>query len=131
MPSLSKRSAERLATCDPRLERLFDEAARQWEVLILEGHRGQADQDAAFAAGRSKLKFPHSKHNSVPARAVDAAPAPLDWQDRERITLFAGYVLGLAAAQGIALRWGGDWNRNWSIADNRFDDLVHFELADA
>jgi peptidoglycan LD-endopeptidase CwlK len=129
MSALSARSAERLASCDPRLIRLFETVAAHWNVLILEGHRSQSAQDQAFALGRSKLKWPHSKHNTTPSQAVDAAPAPLDWQDRERFSLFAGFVLGTAAAQGIAVRWGGDWNRNNQVGDNRFDDLVHFELV--
>jgi peptidoglycan L-alanyl-D-glutamate endopeptidase CwlK len=131
MPSLSAVSAARLATCDVRLQALFQAVAAHVDCLILEGFRDQATQDAAFAAGRSKLRWPHGKHNRQPSLAVDAAPLPIDWADRERLHLFAGFVLGLARAQGVAVRWGGDWNGNFQVADNRFDDLVHFELVEA
>ena len=67
-------------------------------------------------------------HNSKPSRAVDCVPYPIDWTDRERFTLFAGFVLGVAARMGITLRWGGDWNMNFEVKDNRFDDFPHFEL---
>lgn len=130
MPTLSTVSAARLSTCDPRLKALFEEVCAIIDCSILEGHRDREAQDAAFAAGRTKLKWPHGKHNRFPSWAVDAAPNPIDWQDRERFTLFAGFVLGMARARGLSLRWGGDWNGDFKVSDNRFDDLVHFELVE-
>jgi peptidoglycan LD-endopeptidase CwlK len=126
--TLTQTSLQKLATCDDRLHALVTAVAAHIPCVVLEGHRGQAAQDAAFAAGRTKLRWPHGNHNATPARAVDLAPVPIDWTDRERFTLFAGFVLGMAAAQGLAVRWGGDWNGNFKVADNSFDDLVHFEL---
>ena len=76
------------------------------------------------------MRWPHSKHNATPSRAVDIAPYPINWGDRERMTLFAGISLGVADAKGIALRWGGDWDRDFQVVDNGFDDLVHFELME-
>lgn len=130
MPAFSTTSLNRLASCDARLQAIFAQVILLVDCMILEGFRDQAAQDAAFAAGRSKLRWPHGAHNRMPSRAVDAAPLPIDWADRERLHLFAGVVLGVAHAQGVALRWGGDWNRNFAVADNRFDDLVHFELVE-
>lgn len=130
MPALSPVSAARLATCDPRLKALIEAVSARINCAVLEGHRDQEAQDAAFAAGRSKLKWPHGKHNRLPSHAVDVAPVPIDWHDRERFTQFAGFVLGMAQAQGLALRWGGDWNGDFALKDNRFDDLVHFELVE-
>lgn len=130
MPAFSEASARRLAECDERLRRVFDEAVRTFDCTILCGHRSRADQEAAFAAGKSKVRWPDSKHNSIPSRAVDAAPYPIDWEDRERATFFAGYVLATARMMGIELRWGGDWNRDTQVKDNAFDDLWHFELVE-
>ena len=62
--------------------------------------------------------------------AVDVAPYPIAWDDRERQTLFAGYVLATAKALGVELRWGGDWDGDTEVRDNQFDDLVHFELVE-
>jgi hypothetical protein len=28
----------------------------------------------------------------------------------------------------INVRWGGDWNKNFEVDDNMFDDFPHFEL---
>ena len=53
---------------------------------------------------------------------------PINWADRERFHLFAGFVLGIAQSMEINVRWGGDWNKNWEVDDNQFDDFPHFEL---
>ncbi len=128
MTTLSPTSQTRLNSCDPRFHSIFNHVATIMDCAILEGHRDQEQQDADYAKGKTQLKWPHGKHNARPSLAVDAAPLPIDWKDRERLSLFAGYVLGTAAAQGVTLRWGGDWNRDFKVADNRFDDLVHFEI---
>ncbi len=127
--NLTDASLAKLATCDERLQALASDVAKHIPCTVLEGHRGEAAQNAAYAAGKTKLRWPQGKHNAQPSKAVDMAPSPVDWNDRERFTLFAGFVLGTAAARGVTLRWGGDWNRNFNIADNSFDDLVHFELV--
>ena len=66
--------------------------------------------------------------NANPSRAVDVAPYPIDWSDRERFTYFAGFVKGIASQMGIDIIWGGDWDNDTDLKDNGFDDLVHFEL---
>ena len=58
------------------------------------------------------------------------APYPIDWDDRERFHLFAGFVIGIAKSMGITLRWGGDWNMNFEVDDNQFDDFPHFEIRE-
>ena len=52
----------------------------------------------------------------------------MDWEDRERQTLFAGFVLGIARGLGITVRWGGDWDMDFDVQDNKFDDFPHFEI---
>ncbi len=37
--------------------------------------------------------------------------------------------MGIARSLGVALRWGGDWNSNWIVRDERFQDLGHMELV--
>lgn len=131
MPHFSQRSLNRLATCHPDLQAVFHAVITHFDCSILEGHRSRDSQEAAFARGQSKLRWPRSKHNTSPSLAVDAAPWPIDWEDRERFHLFGGTVLGIARQKGIALRWGGDWDGDFQVRDNRFDDLVHFELKGA
>lgn len=130
MPAFSDRSKQRLDTCDPRLQRVFYEVVKHFDCSVLQGYRGEAEQEAYFRTGRSKTRWPYSKHNHKPSKAADVAPYPIDLNDREYHVLFAGYVLGIAATMGIRLRWGGDWNMNDKTKDNSFDDLVHFELLE-
>ena len=130
MPSFSYKSLAKLATCDPLLQRVFREAIQNFDCTILEGHRDQARQNQMVAEGKSQVRWPDGKHNTVPSCAVDVTPYPIQWEDRERQTLFAGYVLATAKAMGISLRWGGDWDRDTEVRDNTFDDLVHFEIVE-
>ena len=83
-----------------------------------------------YDEGRTKVRHPNGRHNAVPSKAVDVTPYPVDWDDRERQTLFAGFVLGIARGMGIVLRWGGDWDQDFQVMDNRFDDFPHFEVRD-
>jgi len=125
----SANSLRQLGTCDPRIVDVFREVADYMDVTIICGYRNKDDQDEAFRTGKSEVSYPNSSHNTRPSKAVDAAPYPIDWKDRERATLFAGFVLGLAHARGVHLRWGGDWDSDWQVNDNKFDDLWHFELV--
>ena len=128
MPRFGKKSRERLATCDERLQRVFNEVINYVDCSVLEGHRSAERQDKLFEEGKTKVKYPNGRHNANPSRAVDVVPYPIDWKDRERFHLFAGFVLGIAYSMDIALRWGGDWNQNFEVDDNQFDDFPHFEL---
>ena len=130
MPRFSTRSKSRLNTCDEKLVKLFEEVVKGFDCTIIEGHRGQKKQDEAYNKGNSKVKFPNGKHNKSPSLAVDVAPYPIDWRDRDRFEFFAGYVLGIASQMGIKIRWGGDWDMDTKTKDNKFDDLVHFEIKE-
>ena len=130
MPKYSNRSAIKLAECDERIQWVFNNVIETFDNTILVGHRNQSDQEEMYETNRSQLQWPDSKHNKLPSLAVDAICYPIDWNDRERITLFAGFVLGAAKQMGITLRWGGDWDQDWKTADNSFDDLVHYELVE-
>ena len=128
MPKFGRKSRTRLATCDTELQNLFSEVVKYFDCSILIGHRGEEDQNKAFDEERSKVRWPKGKHNSKPSTAVDVAPYPINWEDRERFIYFGGFVKGCAFHMGIPLRWGGDWDNDTSLSDNKFDDLVHFEL---
>jgi len=129
MPEFGKTSRARLATCHPDLQRVMNEVIKHYDCSIICGHRGRAAQQLAFETGKSKARFGESPHNFTPALAVDVVPYPIDWSDTSRMTHFAGFVLGVAEMLGIELRWGGDWDRDTHLSDNRFDDFPHFELA--
>ena len=130
MPTFSDASLMKLNTCVPELKELFTEVVEDFDCTVVCGHRNKADQNKAFDDGYSKVKWPDGKHNTVPSTAVDVVPYPIDWQDVDRMRYFAGYVMGLAKAKGISLRWGGDWDSDTEVMDNKFQDLVHFEIKD-
>jgi peptidoglycan L-alanyl-D-glutamate endopeptidase CwlK len=130
MPRFGSRSRQRLDTCDERLQKLFERVVEKIDCTILEGERGEERQNFLYDSGQSKLQYPNGKHNSIPSLAVDVAPWPIDWENRERFVLFAGYVLGVANEMDIPLRWGGDWNTDWDTQDHTFFDGPHFELVD-
>jgi len=126
----TKASLKKLDECDPRLKKIFMRVIEVIDCSILEGHRPKHLQDLAFANGNSKVAWPNGKHNKLPSLAVDAAPCPIDWNNRERFVFFAGVVLGIASEQGVKLRWGGDWDSDRDLKDQIFFDLPHFEIIE-
>lgn len=130
MPRYSNRSKERLATCHPALQKVFNKVIEKYDCSILEGHRTGARQTELFKEGRTKVKAGKSKHNHKPSLAVDVVPYPLDWHDEIRFYHFIGYVLGVADSMDIKLRCGADWDGDKSFLDQTFHDLPHFELLD-
>ena len=129
MAKFGRRSRENLSTCHEDLQKVFNEVIKHVDCSILEGHRDERTQDRYYEEGKTKVRYPMGRHNSKPSRAVDVVPYPVDWDDRERFHLFGGFGLGMARGMGITLRWGGDWNMNFEVDDNRFDDFPHFELV--
>jgi peptidoglycan LD-endopeptidase CwlK len=128
MASFGTRSLAQLRTCDVRLQQLFKEVVKRFDCSVLEGHRNEERQNMLYDMEQSKVKFPVGKHNSNPSKAVDVAPYPIDWDNRERFVLFAGFVLGIANEMGIPIRWGGDWDGDWDTKETSFFDAPHFEI---
>ena len=130
MPDFGSRSRAALVTTDRRLVAVMYSVIPWFDFSVLEGHRDEDAQNAAHDAGNSKKRWPDGKHNTLPSNAVDVAPYPIDWEDRERFVYLAGAIMGAARAMGIPLRWGGDWDMDTEVRDERFRDLGHFELTD-
>lgn len=130
MPRFSTKSKMQLHTCDDRLKELFNKVVKDFDCTVIEGYRGKTKQNLAYKRGNSKLRFPRGRHNRMPSVAVDVIPYPIDWKDRDRMHYFAGYVLGIARTMGLNIRWGGDWDQDTKTKDNKFDDLVHFEIKE-
>lgn len=128
MNKFSKSSQSKLDECDERIQQVFSKVLETIDLTIVTGYRDEETQNEMHRTGKSQLKFPTGKHNLYPSLAIDTTPYPIDWKDRERMTLFAGFVLGTAKEMGINLRWGGDWDKDYQVKDNSFDDLLHFEI---
>jgi len=135
MPNFGKTSKKRLNECHPLLKLLFINVVNNFDCSVLCGIRTKDEQNKMFKIGKSKLKWPYSKHNIDPdndeilSRAVDVVPYPVDWKDLERFYYFSGVVKGTANSLGIKIRWGGDWDGDNDLSDNKFNDLPHFELS--
>jgi hypothetical protein len=119
MGTLGKKSLQRLAECDVKLRDIIFELAKQMEIVVLCGYRGEKEQNEAFAKGTSKLKFPKSKHNQKPSRAVDVAPYPIDWNDLKRFQEMCNKIESIATKLEIKIRLGRDF---------KFVDMPHVEL---
>lgn len=127
-----KKSLAKLQTCHHDLQLIANTAIKFRDFSVIEGHRTKEKQDQYFLEGKSKLKWPDSKHNLNPSQAFDIIPYPFsqeDWENRELFITFAHYIIGVSHGLGIDLRWGGDWDRDWDLTDNRFNDWPHFELV--
>lgn len=128
MPSFGKRSKKNLSEAHPLLQELFNAVVKKYDCAVIEGYRGEEEQNKYYHAGQSKLKYPQSKHNKQPSLAVDVVPYPIDWKDYKRFYHFAGYVKGVADTLGIDIRYGTDWDGDNDFKDQTFHDLPHFEL---
>lgn len=130
MHTFNKRSLEILPTLHPNLQRVLTEAIRHspFEFQIICGERNQTDQNKAVAEGRSKAKFGESAHNYSPSCAADCTPVPLNWNDHRAFQKMGDHIMAVAKSLGIAIRWGGDFNRDGDKTTKDSWDKPHFEL---
>jgi peptidoglycan L-alanyl-D-glutamate endopeptidase CwlK len=143
MPTFGKTSLDRLLTCHKDLQTVLNEVIKDFDFAVISGERTIEEQQKLFAQGRT-TKGPvvtwvdgvnkKSNHNYSPSRAVDIAPSPIDWNDRERFIYLAGHIMSTADRlfrEGKIehkIRWGGDWNNNDRTKDEKQTDLPHFEI---
>ena len=102
------------------------ELARLGLPIVTQGYRSPAEQDALYEQGRTKpglvvtyKRGGESKHNLVPARALDVAFLLSNGQVNWSAELLAKFA-GLMKAASKVVRWGGDWPG--------FKDRPHFEV---
>ncbi len=108
---------------------IMDRAIQVTDFSILCGYRNEQEQEEAFDKGNSKKHYPDSKHNQNPSIAVDLAPYPIDWENRDRFIFLAGVIFAIAQQLEIEIRFGGNWSMSLLFEKQKFDDLVHFELV--
>lgn len=134
MPHFSKTSKKRLATCHQDLQVIFNIVIEHFDCKILAGHRNEEDQNHAYWAGHSEVKWPDSYHNTEPSDAVDAVPYPIEWKNTDRMKFFVGFVLGIAEMlyqEGIInsqIVSGLDWDDDTFLKDHKFKDHPHFQI---
>jgi len=138
-------------SCCPEIQRILlyikDELKIDHSVLC--GHRPEDVQNALFyeVPPKTHVKWPDSRHNSFPSDAVDVVPytripnrfGGIHWHDKDskiKEAYFREMVRFAAIFQMVALlkfniktRWGGDWDKDWSVMDNKFNDYPHHEMV--
>lgn len=128
MPKFSKTSLERLSTCHPDIIKVCRELIKQTDFSVLEGHRGKQAQEKAYNEGKSKARYPNSKHNTKPSLAVDLAPYPIDWNNKQRfrdLWIRFDTIAKMLKANGDIdsdFEWGGDWTS--------LQDCPHIEIKE-
>lgn len=156
MPVFGTESRRNLDTLDTRLRLICYRIIEFYDFKVTSGWRGQEQQDGLVRAGLSRLRWPDSKHNYhrvehgrvVPqSKAMDVVPWFPDppnvrypglylaeTQERAEALahfhILAGIVMATAVGMSSPVRWGGDWDRDWNLRDQSFDDLGHFELIE-
>ncbi len=140
MPKFGRTSQSNLDTCHSDLQRLFIEVVRWFDCSIIYGFRDKELQNKLFNSVPkvTKVDWPDSTHNAVPSNGIDAVPYPIRWPNKRekpetfvkdvgRFYMFDGFVLATARQMGIDIISGSDWDRDFDILDQSFDDLSHFQ----
>jgi len=129
-----KNSKRHYDTLDPCLKKIMDRVLQEVaDISLISGHRTPDEQYDLWVAGKTTVRWPDSKHNAIPSRAVDFQPYPYP-DSEEKLWGALGYIAGraieIAREDGIILRWGGDWDRDGDMTDQSFDDLFHLEILE-
>jgi peptidoglycan L-alanyl-D-glutamate endopeptidase CwlK len=133
MPSFGRKSTRKLLTCHQDIQLIMNEVVQYTDITIVYGHRNEETQNELYDKGFSKLQYPESKHNTLPANAVDIAiwypdKPHVRWNDRESFIYLGGLVKQIAYRLNIPIRWGGDWDGDLKFTESFFDG-GHFELT--
>lgn len=150
---LGKRSNERLVGVHPDLAKVVRRAIElsNQDFMVLEGVRTEQRQRELYGQGRTakelsavrldpalarprmakvtwKLNSNHFKQADGFGHAVDLVPYPVDWNSFEKFDAIASAMFVAAAEEGVALRWGADWDRDGKRRERGETDSPHFEL---
>jgi peptidoglycan L-alanyl-D-glutamate endopeptidase CwlK len=141
------KSVQELATVHPKLVTVVIRA-RAWSRVAFEisqGARTIEQQREYFNKGASKVNpssyatrealYKAAKHVVGPgeplSRAVDVFVSGQEGgaYDKDALCYIAGVMDAAAKSLGVAIRWGGDFDRDGLLLEKgTFHDLPHFEL---
>jgi peptidoglycan L-alanyl-D-glutamate endopeptidase CwlK len=125
------------------LGEIAEEALRTcpYDIAIIHGLRGKDLQDHLYRGGKSRLKFPESRHNATRdpdvkypkcmSDALDFGPwieGDIPWDDTHIFAVVAGCFMVAALKLGVTLRWGGDWDSDGRTNDQTLMDWGHVEI---
>ena len=156
---LGQRSLSRLDGVHPDLVRVVKRAAAMAtadeDFTVLEGVRSKEKMCVNYGKGRTGAQC---EAKGVPAsyakpgeakvtwlsnpflsnhrrmadgygRAVDLAPFPVDWKNLGRFDRLAKLMFRAASIEGVAIRWGADWDEDGRPRERGESDSPHFELG--
>jgi len=136
MPKFGKTSQSRIDDLSEPMAAILTRTIKLVDFTVLETHRGKAKQNEYFRTGKSKLKWPQSKHNKKPSNAADVAlwykEKPHVRWDKKHLVDFAhlmGIIRGVAASMGYKVRCGFDWDMDGQGTDERWNDYPHVEYV--
>lgn len=118
---IGKNSLKEMSNVHSDLRKVIEEAIKSYNFSVICGFRGEQAQNEAFARGKSKVKWPNSRHNKTPAEAVDLCPYPVDWNNLKAFREMAEHVKEAAEKVGVEIEWGGE-------CFGTFVDMPHFQL---
>lgn len=136
--SISRRSESSLVSVHPDLAQVLRQSLLLGvlDFIVIEGHRTEDRQEMLFRQRKTQVHWPKGKHNALPSLAVDimpVVPTGVDvWSAAALVYWYsvAHVVLATAAFCGTRVRWGGDWDGDRDLTEERFRDLGHFELLE-
>lgn len=147
MKSFGKNSTDKLSTCHPDLQKIYNLAISRTNIDfgISEGHRDLDRQYQLYLEGKSKIDGVNKKgkHNYEPSLAVDIYIYHPDYNTRKKIIydkVHLAYIAGIVRSCAEELyekgevthkiRWGANWDSDGVIdLDQSFDDYPHTELV--
>lgn len=123
---------------DERQMQLFKENLSKIDGVTVRGyHQGRplSEMEKKYAVSL-ETKFTKIDGEDCVSYAFDGAPYPIDFSNKTkkiaRFYAWAYVILTIAETElegtDYYLRWGGDWDRDNDFDDQKFDDLMHFEL---
>lgn len=123
----SAKSLEKLRGVHPKLVECLMKAIKTSKIdfTILEGVRSQQRQTELFKQGKSQRdgvvrKSEHQIKKDGLGYAVDLAPLPIDWNNKQKFIELSNHIKATAKSLGISIIWGGDFK---SLVD-----MPHYEL---
>ena len=126
---MALRRGHKLAGVHPDLVAAVKKAAETFNIVVLEGVRSKERQKELVETGMSQTE--DSKHfiqEDGYGHAVDIAPDPINWEDRDAFLALNFYVAGVAKGMGVEVRQGVDWDEDLNIKEHSLFDGPHIEL---
>lgn len=121
--------AERLTQVDAVLRQIVGMAvaACPFDVLVVCGYRSSAEQLKAYLTGKSKARPGQSKHNKLPAQAVDLIAVGNEgkealWQRLDLLAILDEQIQREAMVQGVTIEWSKHWQK--------FVEFDHWEIKE-